>query len=392
MSLIDDPTMSHPSNSTQALDKKLSKVKVQAMLNKNVMFYTAIGLPLDNKFMKDHPMCKTAFTNGKYIAWDVDFLDSLSVKDSLFVYLHECAHIALEHVGAASKRNLDPGLLNMAQDYRINYDLVNMLGIPCPAGGLYDPQYDESWTSERIYHDLIAKGVQPPPSFSYDVDPNAQPDPNATMAAISKAAALAHAAGAAGSIPSEVKIALEKYYKPKINTKALLAKYISETMRKGLDFTKANKRFTNVIVPIRRSKAAASPAIILDTSGSVTNGEIQVFLEEIRSAFASHSVKKVHAVQFSTKIVAEDVITHVSQLSKLDIHGRGGTDIIPVFEWIKNNKPKVAVIFSDGDFYLPDKMESYPSTPLIWCIHDNPTFHCPRGVIIHYNAEGREDD
>jgi predicted metal-dependent peptidase len=370
----------------EAAANKLNKVKVQALMNRDVTFFTALGLPLEMHFSKNHPIYKTAATNGHKILWDVDFLNSLTVTDALFVYLHECAHIAYDHTNQYTS-NLDPELLNAAQDFRINYDLMQLLKrTEVPAGGLYDSKYNESWTSLMIYEDLVKQNYQPPPQFSHDVDPTTPPDPNQQMANVAKAAAIAKSVGAGNSIPAEIATAIDSYYKPQINTMQLLAKYLTEIIRKGMNPLKPNKRFKDIFIASRESKGSGKIAGFLDVSGSVSDEEINVFLNEWTQAMKSKAVKEVTLGQFSTRITKIDLIKSPKDIEKLDIVGRGGTSIGPVFDWISENKPKVVLIFTDGHFGLPDTVEEYPKTNIIWCIHNNPGFSPKKGVVVHYGS------
>ncbi|MBT7452187.1 MAG: hypothetical protein HN793_15220, partial [Rhodospirillaceae bacterium] len=66
---------------------------------------------------------------------------------------------------------------------------------------------------------------------------------------------------------------------------------------------------------------------------------------------------------------------------EVDFHGRGGTNITEVLEWIIENKPVVSVIFTDGGFRWPEHLK--PTSPIIWLIHDNPTWTAPVGKVIY---------
>lgn len=368
---------------------KMAKVKVQSLLKKELMFFTALGLPLETTFTQNHPLYKTAATNGKNVLWDIDFLNSLSVADALFVYIHECAHIAYDHVTQMHEnyKTLDMATLNAAQDFRINYDLKKLLNLSeVPVNGYYDDKYDESWTSMMIYNDLVQNNFQPPPQPNNHIDPTKPVDPAQQMSNIARAAAVATAAGAGDSIPAEIQKAIERFYKPKINTMRLLSRYFTEKVKKGINPLKSNKRFGELFVPVRESVSSAKVAGFLDVSGSVSDGEINVFLNEWSEAIRSARVKEITLGQFSTNITDIRTVKSVKDLQDLDITGRGGTNIVPVMEWVKKNKPKVCLIFTDGGFSMPP-VEELPKTPIIWCIHNNPLFKAPIGQVVHYDAD-----
>jgi predicted metal-dependent peptidase len=61
--------------------------------------------------------------------------------------------------------------------------------------------------------------------------------------------------------------------------------------------------------------------------------------------------------------------------------GRGGTAIEPVMNWAAENKPKLLLIFTDGEFY--SHTDEY-KTNTVFLIHNNPGFTSPYGKVIHY--------
>jgi predicted metal-dependent peptidase len=91
---------------------------------------------------------------------------------------------------------------------------------------------------------------------------------------------------------------------------------------------------------------------------------------------------KITLLQFDTRIIAEDQLTSMQEISRVKFTGRGGTQIAPVLQWADDNKPQLLLIFTDGGFKFPRRDE--PKSPIIWLIHDGPHWEAPYGKVIHY--------
>ena len=64
--------------------------------------------------------------------------------------------------------------------------------------------------------------------------------------------------------------------------------------------------------------------------------------------------------------------------------GRGGTRIGPVIERIQQDKPDLALVFTDGYFRFPSDIRLKHT---VWYINDHDNFKMPKqlGVTINYN-------
>jgi predicted metal-dependent peptidase len=119
---------------------------------------------------------------------------------------------------------------------------------------------------------------------------------------------------------------------------------------------------------------------MLDMSCSVTDDEVRACVSNAAGIFQQLKPDYIQIVQFDTQIKSAHKVRNVRELKDLEFKGRGGTRISPVMEWIANNKPAVALVFSDGYFEKPIN----PKVPVIWLIHHNPEFTAPFGKVIHY--------
>lgn len=122
-------------------------------------------------------------------------------------------------------------------------------------------------------------------------------------------------------------------------------------------------------------------AIAVDASGSVSDDDFKVFVSETNGILRMMKPDKLTLIQFDSKIKSVDKIGSIQDLMNVQFFGRGGTRIEPVMEWAKENKPKLLLVFTDGEFnfYNTDY-----KTNTVFLIHNNSRFKSPYGKVIHY--------
>lgn len=371
----------------QELLKKLTKAKFTTLLKSNTAFINAIGLTLDMQIDSSIP---SACTNGKVIKWNPEFLESLTDNEVIFVYVHECLHIAYMHTTTHEQdlaRGLDLKLLNIAQDYRINYDIDKLKLGDLPSGALFDPKYTPDWTSYQIYEALLEKSdAGPDDTFfggSDHVESGSDVSEQEIISLLAKAASAAISAGQGSSIPEEVKVLVDKYLHPKIPTYRLIQQVMVRSLRRKIDPNKRNRRYPDLHIPAKQNKKEARIHIYLDVSGSVTDDEIATCLREVQLAAKLENVSDITLVQFDTEITSVSKITNSEDVNNIDIQGRGGTLIAPVLAHIKEERPTLAFIYTDGHF---KQCTTAPKSKIVWCINNNPHFNTTYGTVIHYDA------
>ena len=123
--------------------------------------------------------------------------------------------------------------------------------------------------------------------------------------------------------------------------------------------------------------------IAVDISGSVSDEEFRVFISETHSILRMMKPEKLTLIQFNTQITEISSVNSVQALKNVRFHGRGGTRIGPVIDWANTNKPKLLLVFTDGDFnFYGAKSE----VDTLWLIHNNTKFKSTAGKVIHYEV------
>lgn len=176
---------------------------------------------------------------------------------------------------------------------------------------------------------------------------------------------------AKGNVPGDVEQMLEKLFKPTINWKQKLRQFFQASLKynKERSRKKRNRRY-GVLYSGKKKDDLIRVYIGVDSSGSVSDQELQLFFTEIESiAKAMHVKAKV--------LIADAAIQNSFEYTpgmKIQIKGRGGTAYQPVLAYANDAKESVdgVIYFGDGDAWdTPIK----PKYPVLWAFtrkQDNP--------------------
>jgi len=164
-----------------------------------------------------------------------------------------------------------------------------------------------------------------------------------------------------GSTPGEIK-ALIKLHKipPRFDWKKYLRLWVGNSKTPQIKQTrfKPNPYFTEN--PMVKVKHKQNILCAIDTSGSVSDGELGEFMSEIYNLWKSGNTITILCVD--TKIY--DPYEYRGQ-SEIKIHGRGGTYFTPTLDYFNSKKEYDCMIyFTDGEAELPPKAIK----PMLWVI------------------------
>lgn len=357
----------------------ISQTKISLMKRPEFTFYTVMLLNMEMSWDTSIP---TACTNGLFIKLNPGFFMPLLPDERLFLLCHEVGHVAKNHMSRRGSRT--PRRWNKAGDYVINDELV-LMGLPMPKGGLWDVNY-RGMSTEDVY-DLLPEDDPNDPQQDWediiDADPNNPQHQHQIQQAIQQAAQACQAKGLAGNVPGDVQLMLDKLMKPKMTWDRILRRYMSEKAKVDYSFAKPNRRFfPEFYLPGLDGQSFGAVKVAVDISGSVSDSDFTQFVSEIREILEALQPTYMDFVQFDTQIHSVDRLYQADDLRKLTFTGRGGTDVTCILEHALIEKPKILLVFTDGEFHMP---AINPKCDVIWVIHDNPGFTAPFGKVIHYN-------
>ena len=377
-------------------DMAMEKAKIQLMYLPDTIFYTTILFSLKQEWGSQ---IETAATNGVKFKVNPIWFTDLTEEKRIGLLTHELLHVALNHMSRLGDRH--PKVWNLAADHVINLTL-KAAGYELPDGGCWDERFI-GMSTEQVYEIIYEEVEQDEADGGPGADDllvpggddieypggaeEAQVIEKEVAGIINQAKMLAEGSSSMpGNLPGEMEIELQKILNPKLPWYTILQNHMSGFAKDDYTWAKPKRRYMpEFYLPSAYSEAIGEIATAFDISGSVSPDEISVHIGETSSLMEMLKPEKITVISFDHIIQNIQTLTENSDIySEMKLVGGGGTNILPVLEWAIENNPEVMLIFTDGDFEMPDE-EFHPTCPVIWLIHDNTWFKAPFGEIIYYN-------
>ena len=319
----------------------------------------------------------TMATDGRSLFFHPEFSEKLSKPEMEFVLAHEVLHLALlSHLRRGTR---DPKLWNYATDYCINLLLKDehfQLLPDC----LIDEKFRD-WSAEKIYNwfqDNPDEQPQGGGSSVGEVMDAGTGDGGEPMTAEQVAAetsrmkaqiqAAVQAARKAGNLPGSIENLIEEICAPRANWKEILRRFVTEKAYSDWNFAQCNTRIlaqTGIITPVLDGDELGELALIVDTSGSVREEELQQFGGEISDILESYPCK-VSIVYCDTRVNRVDEFSNEDLPLQFHIVGRGGTQMLPAFQYVTDNLDECAAIILYSDSHVFDWAEiPQPDCPVL---------------------------
>lgn len=348
---------------------QLARVRdARAVLLLTHPFWGVLSLRLQLEETRGLP---TAGVDGKTLAFNPDFIDTLTQAELKGVVAHEVGHCALLHHARMGTRN--PKKWNIAGDHAINL-LLNDDGFTLPKSALMDKQY-AGMSSEQIYNKipdsevdkLFGQGQSATGEFSAagaadsaDAAEQAREWQDNVQSAI-------RAAQSAGKLPGHIKRALGDTVAPRADWRTLLRRFMTEHTSQRSTWSRKNKRFPGIYLPGYLKEGMGAIVIGVDTSGSISGPTLDAFAAEVRAIAADTSPAAVHVVYCDAAVNHVDSYEHGEEVA-ITPHGGGGTAFSPVFERVAAEgwSPVALVYLTDtyGSFDFPE-----PEYPVLWATY-----------------------
>jgi predicted metal-dependent peptidase len=407
-------TVTNPRVDTAAREKLIT-ARVGLLLKAPFFGNLATRLVLTNA----DAWCPTAATEGRNFFYNSEFINRLSLKECEFLFGHEVLHVVYDHMGRRGDR--EPRLWNIADDYCVNADLIEhkigdkITKVPI----LYNNKY-QGMSAEEVYDDLyknadkidIGKLMQQvldehldPEEGDNDGDGdgnngdkegnNGRPrlskeERKAIRDEIKEAVLAAAEAAGAGNVPGNIKRMIKDLTAPVVNWRELLQQQIQSIIKNDFTFARPSRRswHMDAILPGMKNAQTIDICVAIDTSGSITNDDLKIFLSEVKGIMDMYDDYKVHVITWDTEVYnPQDFSPDTSDdISSYEPGGGGGTDPHCVWEYLKDNdmEPKKLIMFTDFCFFgwSPEQVQDYCDT--IWIIKGNQGAEPEFGIWAHY--------
>lgn len=176
-----------------------------------------------------------------------------------------------------------------------------------------------------------------------------------------------------GQVPQGAKLWADAKLKP---TPTPWQKVLRGALRSALDTrgqtdyvrSRPNRKqpIKGILLPAMRSPR---PRVVIgiDTSGSHVP-MLPTVLDEIHSIIKKVGIRGNELRAFSIDTEMKDKPTYVNDPRKIDLTGGGGTDMMPAFEWVANNKKDVDVFVLMTDGEIPQYPANAPTNKIKFVI------------------------
>ncbi len=381
------------------IETKLSAARTRLILDKP--FLGALVLRLPMKGTKPE-RCKTIGTDVRALYYNPEYISKLTLEQTQFVLAHEALHCALSHF--ARREHRVKHRWDIACDLAINPLLIKD-GLKPPPGVLLRSGF-EGMMAEEIYpyieddmedetHDdhfydaenqsSGSAGGQSLDNKNQSGDDNGSGDQGQDSGAVprplseteqeqlavqwrQRLAGAAQQAMQAGKLGASMARLVEHLLQPQLPWRMLLARYMTAVARDDYSFQRPSRREGDAILPTLKSRQL-DVLVVLDTSGSVNDTEMQEFVSEINAIKGQMRARlTLHACDAALCTNGPWIFEPWEEFSMpSSIYGRGGTRFTPVFDWLtqEGRKPDLLVYFTDAEGEFP---RSEPDFPVLWLV------------------------
>jgi len=402
-------------------ETKLAAARTRLIIDKPFLGALVLRLPI---IAANPEWCKTTATDAKSFYYNSEYIEQLSLSETEFILAHEALHCALSHF--ARRENRIKHRWDIACDYAINPILIKE-GLKAPPGTLSERSY-EGMTAEEIYpyiddndneetldqhiyddsdsssqnkpqqppsqpprtddpSDKGQQGDKPPPQGGSQPEPDPdeqggqgegaqQPPPlshdereSLNVQWQQRLAGAAQQALQAGKMDGDMARLVDFLLQPRLPWRMLLARYMSGIARDDYSYTRpSTRRGDPAIFPSLRS-SQTELVVALDTSGSIHEDELNDFVSEI-DAIKGQIRARITLIACDSKLADAcpwEYEPWEEFILPKEIHGGGGTDFVPVFDWVnkQDRRPDLLIYFTDAEGQFPKSMPDYP---VLWLV------------------------
>jgi predicted metal-dependent peptidase len=349
------------------------------------------------KFVESDPreIPTMAVDTGWRLYYSPDFVMSESAEALATVLLHECMHCMLEHgkrFEALPIARKDNNVWNYAGDCAINQvlDDAHMPWTevtPVRYENIEHQGVDRAMSTEAAYHVMVAYreahkeeqthsdcgSVSGGGRREYELDPEDSQTPSSSIdqqenVLDTVASAVLTAIEEGQDLPEALSRVARDRLEPTLDWKKLLAFNLRSAVsnvagRRDYTYARPSRRQsaintagTNFILPAMRQPQPPCVAIVLDTSGSVSDEMLETYLAEIRGIFTAVGISSGIWVLPCDSQVHEVEKIRSFDLKKLRIKGGGGTDMsVGIAEALRiRPRANIIVTLTDGATPWPE--------------------------------------
>lgn len=382
--------MPSSSRSARELEDLISATRLR--LRMHAPFFAALAMFADVRFTEAVPM---AATDGRTLWFHPQVYGDLPADQRDALFLHELLHAALLHPLRRGLRVLE--IFNIAADIVVNGMVAAEPSLRLPTGAIRDMRL-EHLSVEEIYEllqkqaprdrpplpleDLMSPGATSPteesaaklPSSDSNMSEQLAPAPHCDhdlqeleahwKQAIQQARVLAHSQGK-GELPAGMHRHLDAIAEPQLDWRSQLWRYLVHTPN---DYSGFDRRFIHQGLYLDHLEGESVEVYCcVDTSGSVGDEELNLFLAELRGILSAYPMLRCWLFYADASCYGPYELIAGSDIPKPK--GGGGTDFRPFFKKVAKHwgreKQAVCVYLTDGYGDFPKRQ---PELPALWVV------------------------
>jgi predicted metal-dependent peptidase len=303
----------------------------------------------------------------------------------------------LQHFGRRGGRDRDKW--GIAIDHELNLALIehkaHAKNLHPPKMILADEKY-KGMTAEQIYSKLPDNCKDQPLDFHLDLsaadkerlgknkgmkipclaDPNSPAMISRWQQRLQEAAE--RAARERGHLPGNVAEIVDALKNPTIPWQRFLQDWIcTQLSRDDFDWRYFNPMYIdehNMYLPACRNETIGAIVIIVDTSGSMGSEQLSQCMTEFINIRQNYGIEELHLIQCDAQVNSHKIYSQHDFIDpkKIEISGRGGTDLTQAFDYIKANniQPEFCCVMTDGCTPWPEKRTPFPCLAALTKHHD----------------------
>jgi len=380
------------------MDKQQSLSKISKELMLKEPYYGFFLIMLNKVWRKDLPTAGVSKNGINFqLAINEEFWTGLSEMHQMGLLKHELLHIAFGHL-TSFKSFKNHRLANIAMDMEINqYIDKDWL----PKGGIDIDDYEDLNLDRkagcRYYYDKlnqfqeekdkngscgnedmdklldqVANGEGPDHSTWGEFEDLSEAEQKLIEKQLQKVLSDAkeQTVKKRGNIPGEIEgvIVVEEIVPPKFDWRGYIRRFtgVSTKVFTKKIRRKENRRYEDN--PGLKIKMRQHMLLAIDTSGSVSNTELQEFMGEIHHIYKAGV--DVTIMQCDTSIRS---IEAYKGKNEINVVGRGGTEFDPVLDYYNANQKKYTslVYFTDGECYT----SVVPKGNVLWVLSERSSMN-----------------
>ena len=327
------------------IEKKIEQTKATLLIEQP--YFGSIASAQKSKLNED---IQTFTSDPEFFQYNDDYIECLNDDELKFILTNSAMHQAFGYENRQEGRM--SWLWTMAQDYAINSLLVNN-GLELPDALLFDDRFDDL-SCEAIYkilEDEIDDEKHTPKDVEnikyekmqdtneYDQDPIEDIHEQ-----------LLNKAKMQGDLPLGIEILVPRLNKSEISWRDELFTVIENSVKFDYTLSPPNKRYLwqGIALPAL-SGTKVKIVIAIDSSGSIDNNLLAIFLSETESILNQFENFEIDLLIADAK-VHEHHIIYPGDAIEYNIKGGGGTNFEETFNYIDENINDVTLMlyFTDG--------------------------------------------